>query len=168
MQHYEMLFILSASRSAEELEKDSQEVFGVVEKGGGKFTLKEVFARQKLSYPIKKQTQGVYIITEFDAEPASILAVDTELKHLPVLLRHQIVKKVVKTPEQLESERLLKEKIAAKRVAESEKVRIEEAAKVAQETAAKSKLVEKKEEKMDTQELDKKLEELLDDPMLKD
>ncbi len=167
MQHYEMLFILPARRSVEELETDTQEIFSIVEKAGGKVSHKEVFARQKLSYPIKKEIQGVYILSEFDAEPSSIITMDTEIKHLPILLRHQIVKKIVKTPEQLETERLLKERIAAKRVAESEKVRIEEVAKVAKETAASSDKKDKKEEKVDTEELDKKLEELLEDPMLK-
>ncbi|MFA6908351.1 MAG: 30S ribosomal protein S6 [Patescibacteria group bacterium] len=166
MQHYEMLFVLPARATQEELDGHIQEVVGIVEKAGGAMTKKEIFAQQKLAYPIKKETQGVYILTEFDMEPTDLIKAETELRHLPILLRHQILKKKVKTAEQIESERMLKEKIASKRIAKSEKVKQEEVAKVAKEKAAE-KPEAKKQEKIDIEELDKKLEELLDDPLLK-
>ncbi len=167
MQHYEMLFILPARKSQEELEQSIQSIFQIVEKAGGKVTKKEVFAKQRLSYPIKKEQQGVYILSEFDMEQAKLSGVDHDLRLLPDLLRHQIVKLQVKSPERLEEERQLKERIASRRVAQTEKARQEEVAKETQEALETQKKDEKKTEKVDIEELDKKLEEILDDPLLK-
>lgn len=159
-----MLFVLPARQSQEELEGYVQDVFGIVEKAGGKVTKKEVFTRQRLAYPINKEQQGVYIMSEFDLETNKLRSVDRDLRHTPGILRHQIVRVVIKSPEQLEIERLLKEKVASRRITEAQKVKQEE---ISREVEKPQEIGKKKEEKVDIEELDKKIEELLDDPLLK-
>ena len=46
LQHYEMLFLLSGRKAQDELEKEVQEVFAILEKAGAAITKKEVFAKQ--------------------------------------------------------------------------------------------------------------------------
>ena len=157
-----MMFVLPANKPQDAMEETIQEIFGLVEKAGGKIIKKEIFAKQRLGYPIKKETQGVFILSEFDLEPNALKGVDRELRHLSGLLRHQILKVALKTPEQIEKEQALKERIAARRMAQTEKVKQEQVKEAAAAEPAK------KPEKVDIAELDKKLEELLEDPMLKE
>ncbi|HCJ52752.1 MAG: 30S ribosomal protein S6 [Candidatus Kerfeldbacteria bacterium RIFCSPLOWO2_01_FULL_48_11] len=164
LQHYEMLFLLSGRKAQDELEKEVQEVFAILEKAGAAITKKEVFAKQRLAYRIKKEDQGVYILSEFDLETAKKPALDAELRHVPVLLRHQILVKAVKSPERMEEERLLRERVASKRVSQAQRVKEEERTQTVREEKA---VEEKKKEKIDIEELDKKLEEILEDPVLK-
>ncbi|MFC1686962.1 30S ribosomal protein S6 [Patescibacteria group bacterium] len=165
MQHYEMLFILSSRQTQEELESKIQEIFQIVEKLGGNLTKKEVFSKQRFAYPIKKEEQGVYIISEFDIDPEKLQPIDQELRHTPGILRHQIVSVQVKSPERIEAERALKEKVATKRATDAQKKKQEE---ISKEVKKAEELPEKKDEKINVDELDKKLEELLDDPLLKE
>lgn len=160
-----MMFILPANKPQEDLEQIIQQVFSVIEKAGGKIIKKEVFAKQRLGYPIKKETQGVFILSEFDLDPSALKAIDLDLRHLTGLLRHQILKIQVKTQEQIEKVQAMQERAAARRMAESEKAKIEQAK---EKEAAAPAVPQKKKEKVDIAELDKKLEELLEDPLLKE
>ena len=68
MRHYEMLVLLSA-----ELEEPAEEVGKieeVVRNLGGQVVKVDVWGKKRLAYPIQKKTEGIYVLFNFDLEPA--------------------------------------------------------------------------------------------------
>ena len=65
---------------------------GLVEKKFVKLTKKDLWGIKDLAYPIKHQSKGYYIHFEFEAEPASISALDKDLKMEEDILRYLIIR----------------------------------------------------------------------------
>ena len=148
MQHYELLYIISAKLTEEEIEPVNKQVTDLIEKNEGKITLKEGLGKKKLAYPINHNFHGYYELLEFDLTQEKLAEVDNKIKLTNEILRHQIIKKKVKTEEDVAREKEIMEKIEQKR---EEKEKKEE---VKKEEPAK--------EKLKLEDLDKKLDEILD------
>ncbi|RJR31205.1 30S ribosomal protein S6 [Candidatus Parcubacteria bacterium] len=93
MNHYELLFLLPGNLLDEEQEKIRQMVKNLVIQNGGKITFEDNLGKKKLSYPVKKNAQGVYLLFELDIESDKIKKLSNEIKLTPKVLRHIIVKK---------------------------------------------------------------------------
>ena len=68
MRHYEMLVMLEAS-----IESHSDEVAKieeVIKNLGGTLTKTDEKGKKALAYPIRKKTEGYYVLFNFDLEPA--------------------------------------------------------------------------------------------------
>ena len=127
--------------TGDDLQKVRETVTSLVKEHGGEITLDDIFAKQKLAYPIKKVHQGTYVVMEFDIEKDKINTVEKLLHLNNDLLRYMLIKKKVKTAAELErensiQERLLKQKedelaalegeLKAKPVAEEKKAEAKE------------------------------------------
>jgi len=143
MKHYELLYIIPEAVPEEKYNKIKVEIESLIKKNGGQITLSESIGRRKLAYPIKKVKTGYYFLNEFDLEPKSLKAIDKKLKLIEEVIRFLIV---VKTP-QKQPEKKVKEAfpLAKKKEAIKEK---EEKKKT-------------KKKKVSIEELDKKLDEIL-------
>ncbi|MFZ5363943.1 MAG: 30S ribosomal protein S6, partial [Patescibacteria group bacterium] len=106
-------------------------------------TLSDNFGSKKLAYPIADAQVGNYFTIEFNGEAEKITELQGELKLTPEVIRFAITLKKVKTAEEIEAERVRKEKMAA-RAEKADEVKTEPAPKVSLE------------------ELDKKLGEILE------
>lgn len=152
LEHYEILYILPMSYTAEEVKPINQKVAELIKTNGGTITKEQDLDKQKFAYPIKNQSHGYYFLYEFDLPTDKLLGLNRILQLTTEVLRFIVVKKQVKTEEQIKDEARIQEKIAQKR----EKVKTEEA-KV--EKVAK----EKTKPKISLEDLDKKLDEILDE-----
>ena len=150
MSHYELLFIVSQQYTEEEAEKINTQVKELIKAQGGEITLEDNLGKKKLAYQINHIGHGYYLLLEFDIENDKIKKLNDDLKLTNEVLRHLITVKKLKTVEQLKKEAKIKEKIEKK---------------IEEETTAKEK--EEKEEKEEKpkiklEELDKKLDEILE------
>lgn len=68
MRHYEMLALLSAE--LEEPKEEIEKIEEVVRNLGGEITRTDVWGKRRLAYPIQKKNEGVYVLFNFDLEPA--------------------------------------------------------------------------------------------------
>lgn len=143
MKHYELLYILPGKYTEEEMEGISVKINDLVKKYGGEITSTDNLGAKKLAYPIADAQVGNYLVVEFNAEPEKIKELGGELKLTPEILRFGIVFKKLKTQEEIEAEKMRKEKMAA-RAEKREEEKVEPAPKVSLE------------------ELDKKLGEILE------
>jgi len=67
----ELVFILDAKLSQEAREAIFKEVVDLIQKSGGKVINNQVWIeRQKLTFPIRKCTEGAYYIINFEGESA--------------------------------------------------------------------------------------------------
>ena len=148
--HYELLYIVPNKYTEDDLDGIDGRVKKLIEDNKGKVTFSEKWGKKKFQYPIEHGKHGYYLLIEFDMEANKIEKVNTELRMSNEVLRHMIVNRAPKTPEQIEAEKKLLEK------------RVEKAAEKVSETTSKKE--EKKEVKknVDTKELDDKLNKILE------
>lgn len=151
IEHYEILYILPMSYTAEEVRPITKKVADIIKDNGGTVTKEQNLDKQKFAYPIKGQSHGYYFLYEFDLPTDKLINLNRILHLTNEVLRFIIVKKQIKSEEQLKEETKIQEKIARKK----EKKRIEEA-KV-------EKVAKEKKGKISLEELDKKLDEILED-----
>ena len=170
IQHYELCYIVPIKYLEDELQKVKETINGLVKKYSGIATSENDLGKQRLAYPIKQVHQGTYIVVEFDMDGENRNKLDAELKIMPEVLRHLIVKKRIKS----DAERQREEKIQAglRHVKEQELIKAEEARKTGvkkMEEAVivdEAKIAKKEQKKVTLEELDKKLDELLTDEIL--
>lgn len=151
--HYELLYLVGASYTEEELLPIKEKVKQLIKKYAGEITLEDNFGKKKLAYPVKGNYQGYYLLYEFDLDGAKLKELNQNLKLTNEILRHVIVKKKLETPSLLKTtEEKLK---TAERIEKEGKIEIE-----------KERKVEPEKGKIRLEDLDKKLDEILEGDIL--
>ena len=164
--HYELTTIIDSNIPDNEHEKIIGKIKELITKHQGEITSENNLGRRKLSYPIEKLLKGVFICLEFNLEPKSLKAIEKELKLDKTIIRYLIVKK----PENvklLNSEEIKKDKI-------ENLTPLKKIPKIKEKTPLVTEKNEKKEEvkedkdfnKKDLNELDRKLDEILNDEII--
>lgn len=147
--HYELLYIVANKFTEDDLKGINNRVNELIENTGGKITYKEDWGKKKFCFPINHGRFGYYQFVEFDMETSKIEKVNTELRMSNEVLRHIIVNHAPKTAKQIEVEKRLTEK----RIAKANK-------KIEEKPSKKEKPAPKK--KVDTKELNEKLDKILE------
>ncbi len=102
MQKYELLYIIPAKFTEDEIKGMSDKVGKIVSANGGEGLQATVLGRRKLAYPIDHVRNGYYVMTDFSAEEVAISKIDQALRLSTDVLRHLIIKKdpqLTKIPE---------------------------------------------------------------------
>lgn len=90
---YELMYIVSASFTDEELSAIEAEVGEMLTKVEATVTKTERLGKFRLAYPIKRQTHGHYILVHFQAEPTALAELNNLLRLSPdKVLRHQTLR----------------------------------------------------------------------------
>lgn len=145
---YELLFIVPNKFTEDESKEIAKKIKDAIIKSGGEITQSEAWGKKKLAYPIDGNINGYYSLLEFELATEHLAEIDKNLRLSNEVLRHQIVKKIVKTEAQIAEEK----KIAAKITAKTE----------AKEKAAEEKAKASDVKKMDLKDLDEKLDKILE------
>ena len=103
--HYELLYIVPNKYTEDEAVKINDKVNDLIKEKGGEATYSEDWGKKKLTYQIKKFSYGYYKLIEFDVDGANLASIDRELRLASDVLRHQIVKKAIKTEDQIKKEK---------------------------------------------------------------
>jgi len=93
MNEYELLYIVPAQFTDDEVPGVQKNIAGFIEKYGGKLVSETNLGKIRLAYPIKKVAHGTYILAYFDAEPSAVKGLDRELTLHDEVLRHTILKR---------------------------------------------------------------------------
>lgn len=178
---YEITFIVGEDQNA-------TDVVTVLEANGAKINSTEEIGVKKLAYPIKKLQTGKYITVYFEVAPRDLIKIERTLKLKKSVIRYLIVK-AIRKPIKKQGEGMpvnVEAKAEAKVIPEIkeavvEKIEISETPEVKEEevkpvkavkTAPKkaeskpvkpAKTAKPKPEKISKSELDKKLEQLVED-----
>lgn len=165
MPHYEILFILPVSLEEEEQKEATQKVVDFIKKRGGGITKENVIGRKKLAYAINHQHQGIYVCLEFDLPADMLSEVNKEFQLFSELIRFQVVKKPVQTPEQIAKTKKIQEKIEEKKKEEIEKEIEEKEKKEEKKEVTKKEDKEQVKKKVSLEDLDEKLDKILEDDL---
>lgn len=87
MQNYELLFVLPGTLSDEETAPTVEKVKGIIEKNNGLEYSLEAMDKKRLAYPIKHIRYGYFYLAFFKAEQKDAVQMQKELKVMPELLR---------------------------------------------------------------------------------
>ena len=109
--HYELLYIVSIKHTGDDLTKAVELVTALLKDNGCKITHDEVIGKQKLAYPIDKVHQGTYVVAEFDGPRESIKELEKQLTLMKEILRFLIIKKRIKTADDIAHEQRIQDKL---------------------------------------------------------
>ena len=159
MKHYEMLYLVSGSVPETDVEGIQSEVANWVLKSGAQLTKQEPWGRRKLAYPINHEKYGYYTVAEFDAEQETLQELRKQLTLAKSIMRFLMIdKKPMSAKELLLQERAQKRAQARMAQQDSASGRTEKTPG----STSKPDQSAKKEPKISLEDLDKKLDELLD------
>jgi small subunit ribosomal protein S6 len=150
---YEIMYIIPSRYTDTEIDGITASISKILETAGAKVEKTDNLGKLKFAYPIKKERHGTYILTFIETEGETILKIDKDLTLAEEVLRHLIVKREKGIPESSFTLGAYEAPITPEgKRARSEK-RVE---KPAPKKPAPT------DKKMSIDELDKKLESILD------
>jgi small subunit ribosomal protein S6 len=139
MKTYELTYLISSELSEEEAKEFQGKVTSLIQAEGGVLVEQSSLLRKKLAYPIKKQTQAYLAILVFQSEPEKIANLEKKLKS-----ENQILRYLILTKKEL--------KVVSK------------APRIPPLPKKPKAVVPEKEKKVELKEIEKKLEEILNEP----
>jgi ribosomal protein S6 len=158
--NYEIFYLIGASHEAD-LEKIKKEVSETVAEAGGVFEEKETLEKRKLSYKIKHETHGIYIARRFELEDSQKLSDINKKLNLNSGLLRFILSRTEDLPElKSKEERIAQQEKRAFSSSQAERVREEKTAEKKLQTEKPPEKI-KPEKKSSEEDIDKKLEEIL-------
>ncbi len=157
MNHYELLYIIPLVMGEDRVEIIKNKVDKMLTALGAEVTMREEMGKRKLAYPIKQVRYGYYILLEFNLEPTKLKDLERDLRLSTDILRWQVISKQIKSAKQLVKEKALQEKL--RHLAQTEQEEKTTLTPVVKETAVA--------ESTRLDELDKKLEEILENEIVK-
>lgn len=89
---YEQLFILDTNLDEKTKEEQISKVTGLIVENGGEILKTTNLGSRKLSYPIKKQEKGEYILLVFNSPPAAMAKLERLCKLSENILKFMIIK----------------------------------------------------------------------------
>ena len=89
MRHYEMLVLMSAE--LEEPKEEIEKIEEVVRNLGGEATKIDVWGKKRLAYPIQKKNEGIYVLFNFNLEPAQTFELKRVLRLRANIYRQMII-----------------------------------------------------------------------------
>lgn len=92
MPTYELIYIINPNISEEILPESISKVNDMIAKAGGTVVETNQWGRKKLAYPIKKFSEGNYILSKLETDASSIRKIDASLKMNDDVLRHLVIK----------------------------------------------------------------------------
>ncbi|MFA5107548.1 MAG: 30S ribosomal protein S6 [Patescibacteria group bacterium] len=148
---YELLYLIPASVNENDLPTITGKISKIISGLGGKIESDELWAKRKLNYPIKRQAHAYYWKVLYEAPTATNAKIGRELRLLPEIIRYLIAEPTPAPPpprEPIPAQPVIVEKPALPSI---------------RKTPSPKKDI--KEEKVSLEELDRKLDEILDDGM---
>jgi small subunit ribosomal protein S6 len=113
LRDYELVCVLDGALDDAQIQEMNQRLSGLIESEGGVIENVRTSELRRLAYPIKKKTEGVYVVINFRLPPSSVQPLDRVLRLEEHILRHRIF--VSETPPPLAH---VREKVAQVEMAE--------------------------------------------------
>ena len=90
MKPYELLLIITPDHDENEAEALTNQVKGIIENGG---TLLKVdpWGKKRLAYPIRKRSEGYYVLYIFECETSFVAELNQSLHVIEAILRYMVV-----------------------------------------------------------------------------
>lgn len=114
MKEYELLCILSPKLEGADLDKTKNEISEATAKLEGAISFKES-GKKPLAYPINKERQGIFLISQVSIFPEKLIELSKELKANKQILRH-LISQMKPIEEESGKPRIIKKPLKPKKV----------------------------------------------------
>ena len=84
------MLIITPDYEEKEAEALIENVKGIIE-GGGNLINVDIWGKRRLAYPIRKRTEGYYVVYVFESEASFIAELNQALRVIEAILRRMIV-----------------------------------------------------------------------------
>ncbi|GAB2575124.1 30S ribosomal protein S6 [Streptomyces capparidis] len=92
MRHYELMVILDPDLEERAVSPLIENFLSVVRNGGGKVEKVDTWGRRRLSYEIKKKSEGIYSVIDLNANPEVVKELDRQLNLNESVLRTKVLR----------------------------------------------------------------------------
>ncbi|MHB1614442.1 MAG: 30S ribosomal protein S6 [Actinomycetes bacterium] len=92
MRHYEVMVILDPDVEERAVPPAMERFLQVVRDGGGAVEKVDIWGRRRLSYDIKKKSEGIYTVVDLHATPALVSELDRQLNLNEAVLRTKVIR----------------------------------------------------------------------------
>ncbi|WP_025691479.1 30S ribosomal protein S6 [Paenibacillus zanthoxyli] len=93
MRKYEVMYIVRPDIEQEAVQAAVEKFQGIIS-NGGEITKHDVQGKKRLAYEIKKFRDGVYVLVNFNAEPAVVAELERQMKISDDVIRYLITNDV--------------------------------------------------------------------------
>lgn len=90
MNPYELLLIITPDHDENEAEALTNQVKGIIE-GGGTLLKVDPWGKKRLAYPIRKRSEGYYVLYIFECTPGFVAELNRSLHVIEAILRYMVV-----------------------------------------------------------------------------
>jgi small subunit ribosomal protein S6 len=162
--HYELLYIIPNKFTEDEAKTIDEKIKTQITSSEGEITYFEDWGKKKLAYVINGNNYGYYKLLEIDLFGKDLAKLDNFFRLSNEILRHQIIKKVKRTAEEIESDKKKSEELAKNRRKQREggEAEVEKKAPVVASEVKPQEERKSSKKKTDLKDLDKKLDDILD------
>lgn len=114
LEHFETIVILSDKLTEEEYKEKATTYKNLIEEGADGSRIKDIdmMGKKKLAYPIKKYTEGWYILFTYKTRPKNIASLERYLRIDDTVLKFLTIKKDPETDELEEYAEVSEDEIA--------------------------------------------------------
>ena len=90
MNPYELLLIITPDHDENEAEALTNQVKSIIE-GGGTLLKVDPWGKKRLAYPIRKRSEGYYVLYIFECAPSFVSELNQSLYVIEAILRYMVV-----------------------------------------------------------------------------
>jgi small subunit ribosomal protein S6 len=169
MEHYELMFVLPGSLDPATVPAIQARVDGYIQTATGTITTTVDLDRRRLAYNIGQQTHGYYQVRQFDLERGQLKELDQKLRLDNDVLRYMVVKAPAMTADQIkqmiagEKYKVVKATAVVSTEAKTSVTALTEEEKMFAEANTAKVETDTEKNKVSIEELDKKLDAILED-----
>jgi len=95
MQDYELMYVLHPRLTTDEVDQAVERISGLITGAGGEIVSLDRWGRRRLAYPIDRNLEGYYVLTTFNAEPATGPTLEGQLNLSEEVLRHLLIRGII-------------------------------------------------------------------------
>ncbi len=92
MRQYELMVILDPETEERTVDKTMDKFLTVVKNDGGTVENVDIWGRRRLAYDIKKKSEGIYVVVNMTAEPATAQELDRQLNLSESIMRTKLLR----------------------------------------------------------------------------
>jgi small subunit ribosomal protein S6 len=93
MRHYEVMVILDPTLDERTVQPTLENFLNVIRTSGGNVEKVEVWGKRRLSFEIKKHTEGIYAVLDVNSEPDAVKELDRQLGLQESVLRTKVLRR---------------------------------------------------------------------------
>ena len=92
LRDYELVIIISPDVPEEEVPNTIDKVGQLISGRGGEVAEVNRWGQRKLAYPIRRYTEGNYVVTQFKLDPTQVSDLEASLELTEEVIRHLVVR----------------------------------------------------------------------------